>query len=65
MLTDVFDLLAEARERVASNIAAIAARRAFLLAEIDLRAAIIGGGGSNSPNEAPKAAPVAASGGGH
>lgn len=65
MLVDVFDLLTEARERIASNIAAIDARRAFLLAEIDLRAAIIGGGGANSPSEAPNAAPVAASGGGH
>ena len=65
MLTDVFDLLAEARERIASNIAAIEARRAFLLAEIDLRAAIIGGGGANSPGEMPNAAPVATSGGGH
>ena len=65
MLMDVFELLVEARERVASNIAAIEARRAFLLAEIDLRAAIIGGGGANSPNEAPNAAPVAASGVGH
>ena len=65
MLTDVFDLLTEARERIASNIAAIEARRAFLLAEIDLRAAVIGGGGSNPTGEAPNATPVAASGGGH
>lgn len=65
MLADVFDLLIEARERVASNIAAIEARRAFLLAEIDLRAAVIGGGGPSSASEAPNAAPVAASGGGH
>ncbi|QQS14286.1 MAG: TolC family protein [Rhodospirillales bacterium] len=44
MLADVFELLVETRERVASNIAAIEARRAFLLAEINLRAAVIGGG---------------------
>ena len=64
MLVDVFDLLIEARERVVSNIAAIEARRAFLLAEIDLRAAIIGGGGANLLNETPNVAAIAASGGG-
>jgi len=64
MLVDVFDLLIEARERIAANIAAIEARRAFLLAEIDLRAAIIGGGGASAPGESANAMPVAAAGGG-
>ena len=57
MLVDVFDLLIEARERVASNVAAIEARRAFLLAEIDLRDAVIGGG-SSSPGDSQTAAPA-------
>jgi outer membrane protein TolC len=65
MLVDVFDLLIEARERVAANVAAIEARRAFLLAEIDLRAAVIGGGSSGSLNDSPTAAPAANAGGGH
>lgn len=46
MLVDVFDLLTEARERVAARIAATEAQRDFFLAEADLRAAIIGGGTS-------------------
>ena len=66
MLVDVFDLLTEARERVASNVATIEARRAFLLAEIDLRAAVIGGGGAaSSPGDSPTAAPAANAGGVH
>lgn len=66
MLVDVFELLIEARERVASNVAAIEARRAFLLAEIDLRAAVIGGGGASSAlGDSPTAAPAANAGGGH
>jgi len=64
MLVDVFELLTEARERIAANIAAIEARRDFLLAEIDLRAAVIGGGGASAPDaNMPRAALPA--GGGH
>ncbi|MBX3501346.1 MAG: TolC family protein [Alphaproteobacteria bacterium] len=65
MLADVFELLVETRERVASNVAAIEARRAFLLAEIDLRAAVIGGGPSAFPISSPIAAPAVNAGGGH
>lgn len=61
MLIDVFDLLTEARERVFVNIAAIAARKSFFQAEIELRAAVIGGG-SGSPGEAPEATPSAPAG---
>jgi outer membrane protein TolC len=43
MLIDVFDLLTTAREQIDSTIAAIEARRDFLLAEVDFQAAIIGG----------------------
>jgi outer membrane protein TolC len=45
MQVDVFALLAEARQRIASNTAAIAADRDFWLAEADLRAVIAGGRG--------------------
>ncbi len=38
MQVDVFSLLAEARQRIASNTAAIAAERDFWLAEADLGA---------------------------
>jgi outer membrane protein TolC len=43
MQIDVFSLLAEARQRIATNIAAIEAQRDFWLAATDLEAAIIGG----------------------
>ena len=66
MLADVFELLVETRERVAANIAAIEARRDFLIAEIDLRAAVIGGGASPmSTTPSPTAMPAANAGGGH
>jgi outer membrane protein TolC len=44
MLIDVFELLTTARERITSTMAAIEARRDFLLAEVDFQTAIIGGG---------------------
>jgi outer membrane protein TolC len=65
MLADVFELLIETRERVTANVAAIEARRAFLLAEIDLRAAVIGGGPSAFPISSPIAAPAANAAPGH
>ncbi len=43
MQVDVFELLVDARERIASNVAALEARRDFFLAEADLQAALIGG----------------------
>src|SRR5262250_1723798 len=46
MQIDVFALLAEARQRIASTVAAIDAQRDFWLADANLTAAIIGGGTS-------------------
>ena len=43
MQVDVFALLAEARQRIASNTTAIAADRDFWLADADLRAVVAGG----------------------
>jgi hypothetical protein len=43
MQVDVFALLAEARQRIASNTAAIAADRDFWVADTDVRAVIAGG----------------------
>ena len=65
MLVDVFDLLTEARERVAARVAATEAQRAFFLAEIDLRAAILGGGTASAAESAPTTTPAPAAGGGH
>src|SRR5712692_8707277 len=44
MQIDVFALLAEARQRIASTVAAIEAQRDFWLADANLSAAVIGGG---------------------
>jgi outer membrane protein TolC len=52
MQVDVFALLTEARQRIASHAAAIEAQRNFWLASTDLSAAIIGGGTAASSEEA-------------
>ena len=44
MMVDVFALLAEARQRINSNVAAIEAQREFWLASVDLTTAVTGGG---------------------
>src|SRR5438132_12832121 len=54
MLIDVFSLLGEARQRIASTITAIEAKRDFWLATGDLKAAVAGGRASGSRNEAPR-----------
>ena len=65
MQIDVFALLVEARQRIASLRAAIDARREFFLAQSDLKAAVIGGetGARVATGTSVTAAP--ASGGGH
>lgn len=45
MLTDLFGLLTDARDRITANIQAIDARRDFWLADVDLHVAMIGAGG--------------------
>lgn len=65
MQIDVFALLVETRQRIASLRAAIDARREFFLAQSDLKAAVIGGetGARVATGTSVTAAP--ASGGGH
>lgn len=63
MLTDVTDLIADARNRVLSNVAAINARRDFWVANTDFKHALIGGGSGGGGGGAV-AATAAASGGG-
>ena len=58
MQIDVFALLTEARQRIASQRAAIGARRNFWLAQSDLQSAVNGGGSGESRAEAQ--APIAA-----
>jgi outer membrane protein TolC len=64
MQVDVFALLAEARQRIASNTAAIAADRDFWLADADLRA-VIAGGFTGAAGEPSAPALAAASAAGH
>lgn len=47
MLFDLSQLLIDARERIASNVAAIEAKRDFWLAATDLHVAVVGGGVSD------------------
>ena len=56
MQIDVFALLAEARQRITSTIAAIEAERNFWLASADLSAAMSGGGISNETTTTPAVA---------
>ena len=52
MLTDLFELLADARARILANVQAIEAKRDFWLAKVDLHVAIVGGGDdATSPSE--------------
>ncbi len=63
MLTDVTELITDARNRILSNVAAINARRDFWIANTDFRHALIGGGSGGGGGGAV-AATAAASGGG-
>jgi outer membrane protein TolC len=65
MLIDVFELLTTVRETMASSIAEIEARRDFLIAEVDLQTALIGGGGSAGPRDGTAMTAASAGGGGH
>jgi len=67
MQVDVFALLTEARQRVASLRAAIDARRAFWLAQSELQSAINGGGSGDGGRDGPSqaAANIASAGDGH
>lgn len=53
MQVDVFALLAEARQRVNANVAALAAQRDFWLASVDLGVAVMGGGDIGEGEGAP------------
>jgi outer membrane protein TolC len=66
MQIDVFALLAEARQRTTSTVAAIEAQRNFWLAQTDLLAAVVGGGTSSAaPAEPSPSAAAAGEPGGH
>lgn len=44
MLSDLFELLTDARERISANLQSIEAKRDFWLADVDLHASVVGGG---------------------
>ncbi|MFC7052520.1 TolC family protein [Hansschlegelia quercus] len=56
MLVDAFELLTNARENVAANVAGIRAKRDFFIADVDFQAALIGGGSADEPAPEPKPA---------
>ena len=58
MMVDVFGLLSESRQRVASTTAGVEAERDFWLASVDLDAAILGGGASTTTEESSMAAAI-------
>jgi outer membrane protein TolC len=61
MITNTFELLADTRARIEANIQALQARRAFWIADVDLGAAIHGGGGGGT---SPQTATMPAAEGG-
>lgn len=65
MLNDVTDLIADARSRILSNVAAINARRDFWIAHTDFKHALIGGGSAGGGATVTAAAGDGDAGGGH
>lgn len=65
MLTDVTDLITDARNRILSNVAAINARRDFWIAHTDFKHALIGGGSGGGGPATVAAASGGDAGGGH
>jgi len=63
MQIDVFALVVEARQRIASQRAAIDANRAFWLAQSELKA-VVDGGGADDGDESPTAAVTTVADGG-
>lgn len=64
MLSDLFELLVDARSRNQTNIAAIEALREFWLATVDLQVAVVGGGGMRGSMGEAGGQMAAADGGG-
>jgi outer membrane protein TolC len=64
MLTDVTQLIVDARGRILSNVAAINARRDFWIAHTDFKHALIGGGSGGGGGTAMAAAAGGGEGGG-
>jgi hypothetical protein len=61
MQIDVFALLVESRERIASSISAIESQRDFWLADTNLNSAILGGGRGGAAEASDNAGAATAS----
>jgi hypothetical protein len=65
MQIDVFSLLVESRERIASTLAAIEAQRDFWLADTALKSATLGGNPMADASASPSTAAALAEPAGH
>jgi outer membrane protein TolC len=65
MLIDIVPVLAENRQRIASNIEAINALKEYHLAKADIKTAVIGGGVSAGSGATVSAAPSGGGGAAH
>ena len=65
MQIDVFELLTEARQRIAANVSAIEAQRNFWTASVSLFSAIVGGSSGSAPANSMSSAPAANEAAGH
>lgn len=65
MITNTFELLADTRAKIDSNILSLDAKRDFWLADVNLGTAIHGGGGAAAAAEGGEAAAAPAAAGGH
>ena len=65
MITNTFELLADTRAKIDSNILSLDAKRDFWLADVNLGTAIHGGSGAAAAAEGGEAAAAPAAGGGH
>ena len=62
MIVDAFALLEDARRRVLATGAAVEAKQDFWLADVDLRAAVAGGGVARSRDDRPSSLFIAETG---
>lgn len=65
MITNTFELLADTRAKIDSNILSLDAKRDFWLADVSLGTAIYGGGGAAAASEGGGEAAAAPAAGGH
>jgi len=65
MITSTFELLADIRAKINTNLQSVQAKQEFWIADADLTTAIYGGGGSSGSSEGGEMTVAASGGGGH